>query len=320
MGDFQLDEALNAIEGYAIDALVGRGGMGVVYRARQLSLGQPVAIKVLSESLRADSGFVARFGMEARLQANLQHPHVVPVLDGGECDGVPFLVMRYIDGFSLRELMRSVALAPVQVVELLTGVASALDFAHARGVLHLDVKPQNVLVEGERHAWLADFGLTRLVGDSSGLVPVGGLLGSFDYLAPEIARGDLPSPASDVYSLAVTAFHALTGALPFPVPHQAAAVLAHATAPRPRASACGTFVPLALDAVLQRGMAIEPAARQPTPGALVDELRAGLGLARLAAPPSPRVMIPGLEAPGLRVPSDTEPTFASTRQGEAVVA
>lgn len=319
MGDAVVDEALGAIHGYAVEALLGRGGMGVVYRARQLSLGQPVAIKVLSQALRADDGFVTRFGIEARLQANLQHPHIVPVLDGGEGDGVPYLVMRYVDGFSLHELIRAVTLPPEQVIELLSGVASALDFAHARGVLHLDVKPQNVLVEGERHAWLADFGLTRQVGESSGL-PAGAPLGSFDYLAPEMARGEPPVPASDVYSLAVTAFHALTGALPFPAAHRAAAVLAHASAPRPRASACRPALPRALDGVLARGMAIEPAQRQSTPGALLADLRAGLGLRRLAAAPAPAATLPGRAADARRGLSDTAITFVSARRGEAAVA
>jgi serine/threonine kinase PknH len=317
MGGLQLDEARTTIDGYVIERPLGRGGMGAVYRARQLSLGQPVAIKVLSEGLRTEPDFVAQFAFETRLQANLQHPHVVPILDGGEADGVPYLVMRFVDGFSLRELIRSGVLAAVQTVDLLTGVASALDYAHARGVLHLDVKPQNVLVEGERHAWLADFGLTRVLGQSTGLTAARGLLGSFDYLAPEIARGERPSPACDVYSFAVTAFHCLAGLLPFPVAHQPAAVLAHASAPRPRVSACGPSVPSSLDAVLRRGMASDPAMRHSTAGALADDLREALGLATLGG--RVRRPAPGCAPAPPELPTSA-PTFAPGRRGDAALA
>lgn len=310
MGAAQLDPTQITIDGYALGGLLGSGGMGTVYRARQLSLGQPVAIKVLSETLRAQPRFVAQFGFEARLQAGLQHPHVVPVIDAGECDGIPYIVMRLIDGYSLRELIRAGELSLTRVIDLLTGVASALDYAHVRGVLHLDVKPQNVLVENERHAWIADFGLTRVEGQSSGLTSAGGLLGSYDYLAPEIARGEQPNAACDVYGLAVTAFQALTGALPFAVAHSEADVLANGSAPRPAVSSYGC-VPSALDAALQRGMASDPPTRQPTAGALIDDLRQAVGLARMSEPERPLSMR-GADLPALEFPTSLPTAVAGS--------
>jgi serine/threonine kinase PknH len=320
MGGSPRDQALVTIDGYVLEGVLGRGGMGVVYRARQLSLGQPVAIKVLADGLHRQPCFVAQFECETRLQANLQHPHVMPVLDGGKADGVPYLVMRLIDGYSLRELIRAGGRAAVQVIDLLRGIASALDCGHASGILHLDVKPQNVLVEGERHAWLADFGLTRMLGQAAGLAPAGGLLGSLDYLAPEIARGEQPSPACDIYSLAVTTFQSLTGVLPFPVAQRDADVLAHASLARPRASVYGHGLPAALDAVLQRGLAIDPAARQPTAGALVDELRQAVDPRRRGV--SPRRRDPRWK-PGAAVASEAPsllPTVLPEFRVEAAVA
>jgi serine/threonine-protein kinase len=315
MGESQLDLAQIALDGYALGGLLGSGGMGTVYRARQLSLGRPVAIKVLSEKLRAQPRFVAQFEFEARLQAGLEHPHVVPVIDAGECNGVPYIVMRLVDGYSLRELIRAGALSLTRVIDVLTGVASALDYAHARGVLHLDVKPQNVLVETGRHAWIADFGLTRLQGQPSGLTSTSGLLGSFDYLAPEVARGEPPNAACDIYALAVTAFQTLTGALPFSVARREADVLANGSAPRPAVSAYGC-VPSALDAALRRGMASDPAERQPSAGALIDDLRQAVGLARLSEPEQP-FRLRGADQPALDLATSV-PTAVSAEVAAVV--
>jgi hypothetical protein len=278
-----LHDAGLEVAGYEIYGLLGRGGMGAVYLARQLSVGQPVAIKVLGAAFRAHPGFVARFKREAALQVSLQHPNIVPVLDSGEAMGVPYIVMRFIDGMSMRELIRTDLLPAITATELLTGIASALDCAHAKGVLHLDVKPHNILVEYGRHAWLADFGLTRMLEEATGLT-LNGLVGTFDYLAPEIARGESPSAASDIYSLAVTAYHCFTGTLPFPVAHQAAAVFAHASAPRPQATVSNPVLPVGLDRVLQRGMAILPEERQASAGLLLDQVREAFDLSPASEP------------------------------------
>jgi hypothetical protein len=159
-----------------------------------------------------------------------------------------------------------------------------LDHAHACGALHRDVKPHNVLIDGEHQAWLADFGLTRLLEDSSGLTGTGGLVGTFDYLAPEIARGESASVRSDVYGLAVTAFQTITGQLPFPSTSHAEAVLAHVSASRPRASALLPELPAELDEALRRGMSVDPLARQRSAGCLLDDLRGALTLKPIEHP------------------------------------
>ncbi len=288
--------------------------MASVYRATQLSFNRPVAIKLLAPSLRSDESFVTRFRREAGVQATLQHPHIVPVFESGEVHGIPFIVMRLIDGPSLRDLIRTGDLTTVRSVELLTGVADALDCAHREGILHRDVKPHNVLVEGAQHAWLADFGLTRLVEDRGGLTSASGLVGTYDYLAPEVARGEPASPASDVYSLAVTTFQVLTGSLPFPAAHQPAALLAHAAAPRPRASEVEPELPRSVDEVLQRGMAPAPERRPQRASEFLDDVRAAVGLER-TAPLRTRLQ----PAAGTRLPPEEVDSRAMTsapgRQG-----
>lgn len=313
---------LVAIEGYSIIESIGRGGMGTVYRGVQESLGRPVAIKVLGPALRGEQGFTERFRREASLQATLQHPNIIPAFESGEAQGIPYIVMRLVDGPSLRELIRAGTARPADLVELLTGIAAALDFAHERGVLHRDVKPHNILVECDQHAWLADFGLTRAVADETVLTSASGLVGTFDYLAPEIARGERATPASDVYSLAVTAFQTLTGSLPFDVTHHAAAVFAHASAPRPRASGLNPVLPAAVDAALARGMSVEAGDRQRTAGALLDDLREAFGLERRARAPAatPVASRPnGVEAPSSAgtVSSASAPSVRPKSSGRA---
>ncbi|MGO9750108.1 MAG: serine/threonine-protein kinase [Solirubrobacteraceae bacterium] len=271
-----------AIDGYSLRRLLARGGMGSVYLATQLSSGRPVAIKVLHETFREDATCVARCRREAELQRALEHPHIVPVLASGESELGPYIVMQMIDGPSLRTLIRVGQLAPPEALDLLGGIASALDYAHARGVLHRDVKPHNVLVEHGTHAWLADFGLTRAVEDATGLTSTGGLVGTFDYLAPEIAHGERASVSSDLYAFAVTIFQALTGSLPFAATSQAAALFAHAGAPRPRASEVAPELPPAVDAVLQSGMAALARDRPPSAGVLLEDVRSAIGLEPLA--------------------------------------
>ncbi len=266
-----------AIPGYVIGDVIGRGGMGTVYRATAQSDGRPVAIKLLAAGFLNDPAFIARFRREADLQAGLTHPHIVPVLASGEHLGVPYIVMRLVEGPSLRDLIRAHLLEPAQAVVILDGIAAALDHAHAHGVLHRDVKPHNVLVEGGTHGWLADFGLTRLLEDATGLTATGGMVGTFDYLAPEIAQGAPASAASDIYSLAVTTFQAITGRQPFPASNHAGAVIAHVTAERPRASSVHPGLPPAVDEPLQRGMAIDPLGRPATATRLLDDVGRTLG-------------------------------------------
>jgi serine/threonine protein kinase len=209
-----VDRVLSA---YQVEELIGRGGMGEVYLARDPRLDRPVALKVLGADLAGDERFHERLLRESRLAAGLDHPNVVPIYEAGEAEGRLFIAMRYVDGVDLRTLLRRQgALAPERALALAGQVAGALDAAHARGLVHRDVKPSNVLVDdpgGRDHCYLADFGLTQSASDRG---PAdGSLMGTLDYVAPEQIRGDEIDGRADQYALACLLFECLTGSLPF---------------------------------------------------------------------------------------------------------
>jgi hypothetical protein len=214
----------------------------------------------------------------------------VPLIDSGEVDGVPFLVMRLIEGASLRQLIRHDPPTPELAVDLLTGIGAALDFAHARGALHRDIKPQNILVDGEDHAWLVDFGLTTLGAGEPGsdAGPGRRVAGSFDYLAPEIARGEPASVSGDIYALAVTAFQTLTGRLPVDRDGGPEAAGTQAVSRPPAASEFAPGLPPEVDAVLADGMAVDPADRPASAGEFIARLRRALGLSPRTSREVPR--------------------------------
>ena len=217
------------VAGYQVGALAGRGGMGEVYRALDLRLERPVALKLLSERLSEDEGFRDRLLRESRLAASLDHPNVVPIYEAGEADGRLFIAMRYVDGTDLKALLRREgALAPERAVAIAAQIADALDAAHGKGLVHRDVKPSNILVDqqgGREHAYLADFGLTQSVSDAG---PTDGqLMGTVDYVAPEQIRGDQVDGRADVYALGCLLFETLTGTLPFSGASDVAVVYAH---------------------------------------------------------------------------------------------
>ncbi len=204
----------STLGGYRIDSLIARGGMGVVYRATQLALERPVALKVIARQLADDEKFRRRFLSESRLAARLEHPAVVPVYDAREDDGELIVAMRLIEGGDLRKLIdREGPLEPERAVHLLGQVAEALDAAHAAGIVHRDVKPHNVLIEGER-AYLSDFGLAKAYAETG---PGSGasIVGTVEYMAPEQWRGERVGPAADVYALGCVLYEALTGIVPY---------------------------------------------------------------------------------------------------------
>ncbi len=268
------------VAGYRIEALAGRGGMGEVYRAIDERLQRPVALKLLSPELAEDARLRERLVRESRLAASLDHPNVVPVYEAGEADGRLFIAMRFVDGTDLRALLHSRgALDPARAIALASQVAGALDAAHARGLVHRDVKPSNVLIDqadGREHAYLADFGLTQSAAERG---PADGqLMGTLEYVAPEQIRGDAVDGRADVYALGCMLFETLTGTLPFAGMSDVALIYAHLEVPPPRASDRAPELPEAVDAVLARAMAKDPAERQDTCGALVTELESALGL------------------------------------------
>ena len=306
------------LDGYRVEGVAGQGGMGVVYRATQLGLDRSVALKVIATELAADRGFRDRFKSEAQLAASIDHPNVVPVFGTGEADGVLYLAMRYVDGTDLRALVEGAGgLEPERAVRIVWQVASALDAAHRRGLVHRDVKPPNVLIaqEGEDHAYLTDFGLSKLAAVASGFTRTGNFVGTPDFAAPEQIRGEHADARADVYALGAVLFHALTARTPFPRDSELAKMYAHLNDPAPSASALAPAVPPALDAVIGTAMAKEPAERfasagdlaraawaalqgetQPAPAGSVATGDAALQAPRVPDTPAPRTPPPASAA------------------------
>ena len=271
------------IAGYRLEEVIASGGMGVVYRATQLSLGRTVALKVLAPHLSSDPEFRERFRREAALQARFEHPNVVTVYEAGESDEGLFLALKLVEGTDLRRLIESGDLSPERALRLLAQIAAALDAAHEAGLVHRDVKPQNVLVDGRDHAYLADFGLTKS-GDTGALTRTGTYVGSLDYVSPEQVRGEAVTGASDRYALAAVLYECLSGEVPFPRDTEAALLYAHVSEPPPRLSERRPELPAELDGVVLRGLAKEPAERYPTAEALVADAQAALELRPPAEP------------------------------------
>ena len=252
------------IAGCRIEAVAGRGGMGIVYRATQLSLGRPVALKLIAPEHAADGDFRERFQRESRMAAAIDHPNVIPVYEAGEEDGRLYLVMRWVAGTDLHRLLRAEGkLDPMRAAEIVNQVAGALDAAHQAGLIHRDVKPANVLLSGE-HAYLADFGLTRFAGADT-LTTAGHFLGTVDYMAPEQFHPGPNDARADVYALGCVLFAALTGAPPFLRETVPATMLAHLHDKPPRASLTDG-VPPGFDRVLARALAKSPEDRYPSAG------------------------------------------------------
>ena len=266
------------VSGYRVEELIGRGGMGEVYRAWDDRLERNVALKILIPRLADDDAFRERLLRESRLAASLDHPNVVPVYDAGEADSRFFLAMRYVEGTDLRAVLRGEgALSPERAIDIAAQVAGALDAAHERGLVHRDVKPSNVLLDERGHCYLADFGLTQSMA-AQGQTTDGSLLGTLDYVAPEQIRGGDVDGRADVYSLGCLLFECLTGEVPFARPSEVATLYAHLEDEPPRPSERRPELPVELDDVLGRSMAKEPDERQPTCAALVAEARIALGL------------------------------------------
>jgi ketosteroid isomerase-like protein len=263
------------IAGCRIEAVAGRGGMGIVYRATQLSLGRPVAVKLIAPERAGDPGFRERFERESRVAAAIDHPNVIPVYAAGEEAGHLYLVMRYVKGTDLQGLLARERLIPAdRVAAIALQVGAALDAAHAVGLVHRDVKPANVLLSGE-HAYLADFGLSQVIGSDARLTSTGQWIGTADFMAPEQFSGEEVDARADVYALGCVVYNALTGEVPFPRGTVPATMLAHLHDERPRPTEAAPDVPAGFDRVIARALAKDPDYRYPSAG--------DLGRAALAA-------------------------------------
>lgn len=252
--------------GCRIEGVLGRGGMGVVYRARQVGLGRQVALKLLAPDRALDPEFRARFQREWQMAAAIDHPNIIPVYAAGEEHGTLYLVLRYVDGTDLHGLLkRTGALPPARAASIVAQVGHALDAAHAAGLVHRDVKPGNVLLDHD-HVYLSDFGLTRLAGAQTQITQTGRWLGTVDYASPEQLEGHTTDARSDVYALGCVLFAALTGKPPYPRDTVPATLLAHLNDPIPRPSDAGA--PPEFDRVLARALAKDPADRYLSAGDL----------------------------------------------------
>ena len=229
------------LPGHRIVSVIGRGSMAVVYLAEHLRLGRRVALKVLDPEMAEDEAFRERFIRESRIAAGLDHPNVVTVYDAGEADGVLYLSMRYVEGTDLERLLRSeTRLEPSRAVSIISQCASALDAAHAGGLVHRDVKPADILLEsqsqGGDRVFLADFGISKQLAPSTRLTRTGSLMGTVDYVAPEQIRGEDVDGRADVYSLGCVLYRCLTGEVPFPRTSEITTIYAHLNDPAPRPS------------------------------------------------------------------------------------
>ncbi|UZF54294.1 protein kinase [Gordonia polyisoprenivorans] len=295
---------------YAIAELLGRGGMGQVYRATDTRKGRTVALKLLNPEFADDQVFRDRFLRESRVAARINDPHVVPIHDWGEIDGLLFIDMRLVTGRDLRAiLVEQGSLAPERAVAILGQVADALDAAHLDGLVHRDVKPDNVLVDARDFTYLADFGLAQGTADTR-LTTAGTAIGSFGYMAPERFGADEVGAAGDIYALACVLYECIAGTQPFAsATNLERLIAAHLNAEPPRT---GT----ALDPVIARGMAKNPRDRYPSAGALIDAARTALASPGEASPGAP---FPGTSAaPATLAPHTAPPTGHTTERPAAM--
>jgi serine/threonine protein kinase len=261
---------------YEVEELVGHGGMSSVYKARDALLERHVALKILHEQYSNDEDFVERFKREARSVAQLQHPNIVTVIDRGEEDGRQFIVFEYIEGENLKEhVVRKGRLDVSEALEIADEVARGLAFAHGQGLIHRDVKPQNVLLNGDGRAKVTDFGIARTL-DVDGMTQTGTILGTSNYIAPEQASGQPVDAHSDVYALGAVLYELLAGEVPFPGESFVAVAMKHMHEPAPNLLDVRRDVPLRVAAAVDRALEKDPEQRFPTMDAFAAELEACL--------------------------------------------
>jgi serine/threonine protein kinase len=292
---------------FRIVSLIGRGAVGNVYRAEQITLGRHVALKVLEAREVPDKSFRERFVRESRRAAAIDHPNVIPIYEAGDIDGLLYIAMRLVEGGDLREqLRRAGALSPRRAIGVTTQVAAALEAAHGKGILHRDVKPANLLLDGD-HVYLSDFGIAREVNAVRGETGSGLFLGTADYSSPEQIQGEPLDERADIYSLGCVLYECLVGTPPFDAPTQFAVLDAHIRAVPPRPSEQGVGVPTALDDVIATALAKDRSHRYRAARHLADAAARAL-----ESPERRRADVPGSTA-------DPRPTAAAPIRATAQV-
>jgi pSer/pThr/pTyr-binding forkhead associated (FHA) protein len=287
--------------GCRVAEVIGHGDMGVVYRAEELALQRPVALKLILPEYSGDARFRERFRRESMVAAAIDHPNVIPIFDAGDEDGVLYITMRLVVGTDLRALIAAEGrIEPLRAARIVGQVGAALDAAHARGMLHRDVKPANVLLGREDHVYLSDFGLAKQVDAVSGLSRQGSIVARAEYVAPEQIKNERVDARADIYALGCLLFEALTGQAPFAEWERGPAALAHLEAPRPSPVALRPDLPREFDDVVSRAMAIDPNDRYPSAGDLGQAALVAAGGLRRASPWS--VVATGEAAPVMAEP------------------
>jgi beta-lactam-binding protein with PASTA domain/predicted Ser/Thr protein kinase len=296
---------------YQVIARIATGGMGEVYRAQDAVLGRDVALKVLHPQLAGDGGFVDRFRREARAAAVLNHPNIVGVYDWGNTDGTYFMVMEFVRGHNLRSLLlHQSRLEPAQVAEVSLQVLAALDHAHGHGIVHRDVKPENILIADDGKVKVADFGLARAFADSHVSQAEGTVTGTVQYLAPEQIQGQPADPRTDLYALGVVMYELLTGLPPYGGETSMAIAMQHLTGQIPAPSSIVPTLEPDLDAPVLHATSRERSERPSSARAMADEV----GRARATLPPAPRIAEAAAQIPPTEmVPPDRAPTVTFAR-------
>ncbi len=304
------------LDRYIVDAVVGSGGMGIVYRGHHQTLQSPVAIKVLDPRLAGDTTFVRRFALEAQAAATLQHPNIVKVTDVGQKGGLYYLIMEFLPGVTLDRWLRERGYATLpETVNIVRQMAAALDHAHSHDLIHRDVKPANIMLRGDGHVTLMDFGLAR-AGDGIGLTLPHQILGTPEYLSPEQAQGQRGDRRSDIYALGIVTYRMLTGTTPFTGTTPVEIIRMHIQQTPPPLRTLRAEIPPKLEPVMTRVLAKQPDQRFQSAGEFSHRLQEA-ATARDAPSPAPPITLP---TPNPTPPKQTPPRPMPPAQGDLLPA